>query len=95
MPGAIHNYWLGIMALAFTLAIVAWIALVFYADRHPVGKVREPPRRGEVMGGSFTATEGGRQVMPEPGKEPVVPAQRSSPDREPERAGTRTGSSAC
>jgi len=77
MPGAIHNYWLGIMALAFAVALVIWISLVFYADRHPVGKVNEPARRGEVTGGSFTAAEGGRQVTPDPNKEPVVPAPRA------------------
>ncbi len=91
MPGAIHNYWLGIMALAFAIALVIWISLVFYADRHPVGKVREPPRRGEVTGGSFTAAEGGRQVTPDPRESPAVPAPRAVTEAEQERAPADTG----
>jgi hypothetical protein len=91
MPGAIHNYWLGIMALAFVLALVVWISLVFHAERHPVGKVTEPARRGEVTGGSFTAAEGGRQVTPDPTKEPVVPRPRGAPQAEPEPAAAGAG----
>jgi hypothetical protein len=70
MPGAIHNYWLGIMALAFVLALIVWIGLVFNAGRHPGGKAQESWPRREVMGGSFTAMEGGRQVMPDPRESP-------------------------
>ena len=68
MPGAIHNYWLGIMALAFVIAIVAWISLVFYADRHPVRRARGP--------------EAGPPV-PERGTEPAVPEPRRATDAEP------------
>jgi hypothetical protein len=70
MPGAIHNYWLGIMAVAFVLALVLWISLVFYAERHPGGQAQEHRPRGEVTGGSFIAAEGGRQVTPDPRKAP-------------------------
>jgi hypothetical protein len=66
VPGAIHNYWLGIMALSFALALAIWIGLVFFAGRHPGGKAQESWPRRDVMGGSFTASEGGRQVMPDP-----------------------------
>jgi hypothetical protein len=79
MPGAIHNYWLGIMALAFALAIVAWIGLVFNAGRHPSGRRQESWPHREVMGGSFTAFEGGRQVMPEPAKSPEPEATSPGP----------------
>jgi hypothetical protein len=79
MPGAIHNYWLGIMALSFALALAIWIGLVFFAGRHPGGQAQESWPRRDVMGGSFTASEGGRQVMPDPAgsaeaeREPGVP----------------------
>jgi hypothetical protein len=66
MPGAIHNYWLGIMALAFALAVVLWIGLVFNASRHPGGKAQESWPHRDVMGGHFSAREGGRQVTPDP-----------------------------
>lgn len=66
MPGAIHNYWLGIMALAFVLAVATWITLVFWANRHPGGQVQEPWPRRDVIGGSFSARQGGRQVTPDP-----------------------------
>jgi hypothetical protein len=60
------NYWLGIMAVAFAAALAVWIGLVFRADRkgsdHP--QVPLPPR--EVIGGTFEARRGGRQVMPDP-----------------------------
>jgi hypothetical protein len=66
MPGAIHNYWLGIMALAFALALTTWISLVFMAGRHPGGKAQESWPHRDVMGGAFSAREGGRQVTPDP-----------------------------
>jgi len=78
MPGAIHNYWLGIMALSFALALTLWIGLVFYAGRHPGGKAQESWPHREVMGGSFSANEGGRQVMPDPVRPP-------EPEPEPEQ----------
>jgi hypothetical protein len=87
MPGEIHNYWLGIMALSFAAAMLIWILLVFLADRHPFGRARgHPPTRGDVTGGSFSAAQGGRQVMPDPTKEPVVPAPRGADDTELEPA---------
>jgi hypothetical protein len=101
------NYWLGIMAAAFAIALAIWIGLVFNADRHPHGYSRLPKTRGDVVGGSFTATQGGRQVTPIPGEteDPmpgdaqapfVPPAPRQSPELlERERATTgeqnRTG----
>ena len=103
MPGAIHNYWLGIMALAFALALATWIGLVFLAGRHPGGKAQEQWPRRNVMGGSFTASQGGRQVMPDP-REPEVPmaarppaprepaeAQEPTKAQEPTETGVRTG----
>lgn len=66
MPGAIHNYWLGIMALAFVLAVTTWIGLVFWANRHPAGKLQDSSPRRDVMGGAFSARQGGRQVVPDP-----------------------------
>lgn len=66
MVPAIHNYWLGIMAGAFAIGMVAWIGLVFWADRHPHGyQQQEPTRRREVVGSAFMAHEGGRQVTPD------------------------------
>jgi hypothetical protein len=59
------------MALAFVLALVLWISLVFYAERHPGGQAQEHRPRGDVTGGSFIAAEGGRQVMPDPRKAPT------------------------
>ncbi|HWF81777.1 MAG TPA: hypothetical protein VN695_14445 [Streptosporangiaceae bacterium] len=66
MPGAIHNYWLGIMALAFVLAMTLWICLVLWANKHPGGKVQESWPHRDVIGGAFSAREGGRQVTPDP-----------------------------
>lgn len=69
------NYWIGIMAVAFVVALATWLSLVFYADSHPHGKAGESLPHREIMGGSFDAFEGGRQVMPHPGvpsaREPV------------------------
>ena len=59
------NYWLGIMALAFAIAMALWIVLVFWAGRVK-HKVHENSPRREVIGGSFEAHEGGRQVVPDP-----------------------------
>ncbi len=89
------NYWLGIMALAFALALATWIGLVFNAGRHPHGYSKLTQRRGDVMGGSFTAAQGGRQVTPIPGEtdEPmpgdaqapfVPPPRESAPSESPE-----------
>ena len=96
MPGAIHNYWLGIMALAFVLAVATWIGLVFWASRHPAGKLQDSWPHRDVMGGAFSAREGGRQVTPDPRLPPESetqveaehavaagpPAPRESPETE-------------
>lgn len=84
MPGAIHNYWLGIMALAFALAVTTWIGLVFWANRHPGGKAQESWPHRDVMGGAFSARQGGRQVTPDP---------RLPPEAEP-RAEAEAGAQA-
>src|SRR5258708_30362619 len=76
MPGAIHNYWLGIMALAFALAIATWIGLVFRANRHPGGKAQESWPHRDVMGGAFSAMQGGRQVTPDPRVSPQTETER-------------------
>ncbi len=68
----LHNYWLGIMAVAFAVTLAAWIALVFNADRHPGGRQQEHQPMREVMGGEFVAKEGGRQLVPHFG-EPLEP----------------------
>jgi hypothetical protein len=66
------NYWLGIMALAFAAALALWIVLVFRAERLPPRPPQESTPHREVIGGTFDAREGGRQVMPHPGA-PLVP----------------------
>ena len=81
MPGAIHNYWLGIMALSFALAVTLWILLVFNASRHPGGKRQESWPHRDVIGGSFSAREGGRQVMPDPVRPPETEAEAPMPPR--------------
>ena len=93
MPGVIHNYWLGIMALSFTVALAIWITLVFLADRHPGGKAQESWPHRDVMGGAFAAREGGRQVTPDPRTPPEPEAQAPRPPapREPAETPVRTG----
>jgi hypothetical protein len=79
MVPAIHNYWLAIMAGAFALAMVTWIGLVFWADRHPHGyQQNEPTTQREVMGGAFLAQDGGRQVVPDP-REEIIPDNQGLP----------------
>ncbi len=86
------NYWIGIMAAAFVVALATWLALVFYADSHPNKSAHPSAPHRSVMGGSFEANQGGRQVMPDPGEDllperetearrEIVPAQRQG--REP------------
>ncbi len=70
----IHNYWLGIMAAAFVIALAIWILLVLNADKHPEGNWRGSVPRRDVTGGSFAASEGGRQVMPDPREAPTAQA---------------------
>ncbi len=63
-----QNYWLGIMAAAFVLALGVWLSLVFYADRHPQSRPQNSLPHREVIGGEFEARDGGRQLMPIPGE---------------------------
>ncbi len=81
------NYWLGIMAVAFAAAMALWITVVFKAGTHKPR--RPPPESGphrEVVGGAFDASQGGRQVMPDPGA-PLRPET----DRPAHSAGQRHG----
>lgn len=66
------NYWLGIMAVAFAAAMALWIGLVFRADRQRPGPPQESSPHREVVGGTFQAREGGRQLIPDP-ETPLVP----------------------
>jgi hypothetical protein len=75
------NYWLGIMAVAFAAALAVWIALVFRADRPRPGPPQDSTPHREVIGGAFTAREGGRQVMPDPGVT-LVPESRPGEPRQ-------------
>src|SRR5258708_35561356 len=61
-----QNYWIGIMAGAFVVAMAAWLLLVFNADRHPGRTPQSSAPQREVIGGEFEAREGGRQLMPHP-----------------------------
>jgi hypothetical protein len=60
------NYWLPIMAVAFAGALAVWIALVFRAGRKIPDRPEVPLPPREIIGGSFEARRGGRQVMPDP-----------------------------
>jgi hypothetical protein len=62
------------------LAIAFWLVMVFRSDAHPLYKHREYPPPGDISGGSFTAFEGGRQLMPRPDGRPGVgvPTARSA-----------------
>jgi hypothetical protein len=65
------------------LAVVGWASLVLYAGFHPGWKHKSPPPRSEVAGGSFLATDGGRQLMPIPGELPLeIPLQRAAAGEE-------------
>src|SRR5262245_59787438 len=65
------NYWLGIMAAAFAIAMTVWISLVFWAGRKSPGRPEVPLPPREIVGGAFEARQGGRQLMPDP-FEPIV-----------------------
>jgi len=80
MPN-LPNYWLGIMAVAFAAALAVWIGLVFRADKPRPRPPQESTPHREVIGGSFTAREGGRQVMPDPGVT-LVPEPRPGESRQ-------------
>lgn len=79
-----HSYWIGIMAIAFVITLVAWILLVFNADRHPRGRPHESLPHRDVIGGEFSAREGGRQLMPHPNEpDPEVPGPRQPAEHRP------------
>jgi hypothetical protein len=84
-----HNYWIGIMALAFVIAMATWLLLVFNAGRPGPREPQESAPHREVIGGEFEAREGGRQLMPhpaQPSEPPHVPAQAgASSDADAER----------
>jgi hypothetical protein len=92
-----QNYWLGIMAAAFVLALGIWLTLVFYADRHPQGRPQNSLPRREVIGGEFEARDGGRQLMPIPGEANLATgmsggeAAAAAPAAEGAGTGTGTG----
>jgi hypothetical protein len=73
------NYWLGIMAVALAVTLALWIALVFRADRQQSGQPQESLPKREVIGGTFAARKGGRQVMPDP-EESIVHNDRIIPE---------------
>jgi len=75
------NYWLGIMAVAFAAALTVWIGLVFRADKPRPGPPQDSTPHRDVIGGAFTAREGGRQVMPDPGAT-LVPESRTDVPRQ-------------
>lgn len=69
-----------VVPIVAALAIAFWIFMVFRADAHPLYKHQYNRPPGEVSGGSFTAEDGGRQLMPRPdGRASTqVPAARSA-----------------
>jgi len=65
------------------LAVLGWVSLVLYGDRHGAWKHKGQPPRSEVAGGCFHATDGGRQLMPIPGQEPPeIPLPRLAAPQE-------------
>lgn len=73
-----QNYWIGVMAVAFVIALAAWLLLVFNADRKGPAKAQDSLPHREVIGGEFEAREGGRQLMPHPAQ-PSEPAAAAQP----------------
>lgn len=65
------------------LAVLGWVSLVLYGDRHGQWKHKGQPPRSEVAGGCFHATDGGRQLMPIPGQPPPeIPLPRAAAPQE-------------
>src|SRR5215472_7606030 len=65
------------------LAVLGWVTLVLYGDHHGTWKHRGQPPRSGVAGGSFDATDGGRQLMPIPGQAPPeIPVPRLAAPQE-------------
>jgi hypothetical protein len=90
--------WLAIMAVCLAAALAVWLTLVFLADRSS-GKPQENSPRREVVGGTFEARHGGRQVMPDP-TEPIlhepdvaarVPGQRQNTEAGKAATGQKPG----
>jgi hypothetical protein len=65
------NYWLGIMALTLAATLGVWILLVLWSGGKSMGRRQDNSPHQEVMGGTFEARRGGRQVMPDP-MEPIT-----------------------
>jgi hypothetical protein len=74
------NYWLGIMAVAFAVALTVWISLVFWAGRKTPDRPEDPLPSREIIGGAFEARQRGRQLMPDP-LEPIVHDDETSEER--------------
>jgi hypothetical protein len=65
------NYWLGIMALTLAATLGVWILLVLGSGGKSLGRRQDNSPHREVIGGTFEARRGGRQVMPDP-MEPIT-----------------------
>jgi len=78
------------------LAVLGWVSLVLYGDRHGAWKHKGQPPRSEVAGGCFQAADGGRQLMPIPGQPaPHIPLPRlAAPQEGYETAGVEQAHSA-
>ena len=68
---AMPNYWLGIMALTLAATLGIWILLVLGSGGKSLGCRQDNSPHREVLGGTFEARRGGRQVMPNP-MEPIT-----------------------
>jgi hypothetical protein len=94
----VSSAWLAVMAICLAAALAVWLTLVFLADRSQAGRPQENSPHREVVGGTFEARRGGRQVMPDP-TEPIVhgpdaarvPGQRQSAEAEKTATGTGPG----
>jgi len=64
-------YWLGIMALTLAATLGVWILLVLGSGGKSLGRGQDNSPHQEVIGGTFEARRGGRQVMPDP-TEPIT-----------------------
>ena len=76
--------WLGVMALALALALATWIVLVMRAGRGGHQRVQENFPHRELIGGTFVARQGGRQVMPDP-QTPAPGQDEDQPETSPSR----------
>jgi len=63
--------------IVVVIALFSWVFVVLHAEAHPHWKHKGEPPRTDAAGGAFLASDGGRQLMPIWGEEPVeIPAQR-------------------